>query len=206
MYKIYINETPLLLVNTSELNTLPKFDGEILKARYSGKAKFLLQYIDMLEKSRRFEAVILYANDEKELFKAFKAHFQIEKAAGGLVFNERKEILFIFRRDNWDLPKGKIDPGEGKKEAALREVREETGVEQLELGKRIMKTYHTFRKKSGKRILKKVYWYKMQTTDSKLVPQAEEDIEIATWMSLDAFFGEKRVVYKNILEVLAQGS
>ena len=59
-------------------------------------------------------------------------------AAGGLVENEKGEILFMFRRGKWDMPKGKRDPGETLEECALREVEEETGVGQLHLKKFLM--------------------------------------------------------------------
>ena len=205
MYKIYINETPLLLVNTADLASLPAYEGEILKARYTGKPKFLLHYVDMLEKSRRFAAVALYATDEKQIFRDLKRVFKTIKAAGGLVLNPKREALLIFRRGFWDLPKGKIDRGEGKKEAATREVREETGLEQLEVLAKIGSTYHTYREESGRRILKKTYWYLMETTDNQLIPQAEEDIEEAVWSDLAGFPAEGQVVYKNILEVIEKG-
>jgi 8-oxo-dGTP pyrophosphatase MutT (NUDIX family) len=60
-------------------------------------------------------------------------------AAGGLVFNENKELLMIYRRSKWDLPKGKLDEGETIEECAIREVEEETGVQQIILGKLIQK-------------------------------------------------------------------
>jgi len=47
--------------------------------------------------------------------------------AGGLVTNENNELLMIFRRGKWDLPKGKADEGETVEACALREVEEETG-------------------------------------------------------------------------------
>lgn len=206
MYKIYINETPLFLVNTSDLAAIPSFEGEILKARYPGKPKFLLHYIDMLEKSQRFTAVILYAPQAKQIYRDIKTLLMLERAAGGMVYNEAEEILLIFRRGSWDLPKGKIDPGEGKKAAAIREVQEETGIRQITLGPKIGITYHTFRNRSGKRVLKKTFWYLMKTTEEELTPQAEEDIERAEWMSLSTFYSEKRVVYKNILDVLEKGT
>ena len=49
-------------------------------------------------------------------------------AAGGLVTNENNELLMIFRRGKWDLPKGKLDKGETIEECAIREVEEETGI------------------------------------------------------------------------------
>ncbi len=54
-------------------------------------------------------------------------------AAGGLVLNEKGEVLFMFRKGKWDLPKGKLDPGETMDACALREVMEETGLVQVEL-------------------------------------------------------------------------
>lgn len=205
MYKIYINETPLFIVNTSEVPLFKDYEGEILRARYTGKSKSLLHYVDMLEKSRRFGAVILFSSDPKQIYKDLKTLLKLERAAGGMVYNEGGEVLMIFRRGSWDLPKGKIDPGETKKEAAIREVQEETGITNIELGPKIAKTYHTFRKKSGTRILKKTYWYLMTSSDTTLVPQLEEDIELAEWMTLESFFGEERVVYRNIVDVLDQG-
>ena len=46
------------------------------------------------------------------------------QAAGGLVLNEKKEILLIFRRGKWDMPKGKLDKGEKLEDCAIREVGE----------------------------------------------------------------------------------
>ena len=50
-------------------------------------------------------------------------------AAGGLVFNDKNELLMIFRRGKWDLPKGKLDEGEDIEDCAVREVKEETGLD-----------------------------------------------------------------------------
>ncbi|MCK7539615.1 MAG: NUDIX domain-containing protein [Marinilabiliales bacterium] len=63
--------------------------------------------------------------------------FNIVIAAGGFVRNEKDEILFIFRRGHWDLPKGKLNHKKGiiekKKDAAVREVMEETGIEKIDI-------------------------------------------------------------------------
>ena len=58
----------------------------------------------------------------------FQATFKVIEAAGGMVQNEPNEILFIFRHDKWDLPKGKIEEEKAKKWLALREVKEECGI------------------------------------------------------------------------------
>ena len=116
--------------------------------------------------------------------------------------NENNEILFIFRKGSWDLPKGKIDLGETKKEAAIREVMEETGVTNLELISKLGKTLHLFRTKSYKRAIKKSIWYNMTAQKQLLTPQIDEDIEIATWMTKEEFLSEPRKVYRSILEVI----
>lgn len=203
MYKIYINETPLILASENEVKTGQQMPVEgCLVARYPGKAKFLMNYIDMLEKSRRYEAVVLYANDPEQLRRDFESQFSILEAAGGLVFNASEELLFIFRRGYWDLPKGKIDKGESREEAAVREVQEETGLQTLELGAACATTHHTYRDGKGRRILKHTYWFRMQTDGGVLTPQAEEDIELAVWMSLEEFFDEERPIYSSISEML----
>ena len=65
-------------------------------------------------------------------------------AAGGLVLNEKNELLMIFRRNKWDLPKGKLDEGESIEACALREVKEETGLQKLKLEKFIDITFHDY--------------------------------------------------------------
>lgn len=202
MYKIYINETPLFL--TEKGKTPDELSGlsNILKAPYIGKPKFLLNYIDLLEKSQHYDAVHLFSDNYDQLKSDFKSNFKQLDAAGGLVYNKAGKLLFIFRRGFWDLPKGKIDNGEKKKAAAIREVQEETGLVNVEIIHKLIETRHTYRNRKGKRIIKKTYWYKMTTTDTELTPQLEEDIEQAVWMSLDEFNAQDRVVYKNILEVL----
>ena len=208
MYKIYINNTPMLLSRDKasaaggHSDKTPADKGDRLVARYSGKPKSLLQYVDMLEKSQRFESVTLYSDDYEQLCRDFDAHFQLIEAAGGIVFNTKGEVLFIFRRGSWDLPKGKIDKGESPEAAAVREVQEETGLREVHSGALVDITYHTYREKDQRRILKRTYWFRMETPDQVLVPQTDEDIETAVWMSLPEFYSQERVVYRNIDDLL----
>ena len=206
MYKIYINETPLLLIDAASGQIPAKPGPQEMVMRYTGKAKFLLNYADMLEKPNRYDRVIIYSEDYEKLRTDFDSNYKIIEAAGGLVFNEKEEVLMIFRRDFWDLPKGKIDEGEGKEEAAVREVEEETGLKQITLGKSLGETYHTYRTGKGKRVLKRTYWYLMNAPDQKLVPQAEEDIEQAKWLKPHTFLATKPVIYNSILDVIQKGT
>ena len=105
-------------------------------------------------------------------------------AAGGIVMNPNQEILWIFRRGFWDLPKGKLDPNETIEACAIREVMEETGISHLILGKLIFTTTHQYHDKYLKKEVEKTtYWYAM-TTDliQEGIPQTEEDIEAIAWV------------------------
>ena len=79
-------------------------------------------------------------------------------AAGGLVINENDELLMIFRRGKWDLPKGKLDKGESIADCALREVMEETGLQQVKIEKPLGITYHEyFDKRLRNDVIKETY-------------------------------------------------
>ncbi|MFP5471436.1 MAG: NUDIX hydrolase [Bacteroidia bacterium] len=121
----------------------------------------------------------------KNSFFNFFADYLFIEAAGGLVLNEKNEILVILRLGKWDLPKGKIEQSEKIDEAAIREVEEECGIDGLKIIKELSPTYHTYELK-GKSVLKKTHWFLMTTNFSgKLTPQTEENIEDVKWMPLE---------------------
>src|SRR5206468_6844376 len=97
-------------------------------------------------------------------------------AAGGLVFNDDNELLMIFRRNKWDLPKGKLDEGESIEACALREVKEETGLKKLNLIKFINTTLHKYSDPYlNEDVIKETHWFKMYAPDNQqLIPQAVE--------------------------------
>ena len=128
-----------------------------------------------------------------ELAQGFISLFRYIEAAGGIVLNEKDEVLFIFRRGRWDLPKGKLNQrrtlkkkggkaAETPEEAALREVKEETGIRELEMRKSAGSTFHIYPLKK-ELALKRTHWFEMHA-DSKemLVPEEKEDITLATWV------------------------
>ncbi len=172
--------------------------------RYVGKIKLIKNYLDLLDKNRQMKAVVLYHPDVDMLWQEFQACFKVQEAAGGYVLNAQKELLVFYRRGSWDLPKGKIDPGETPEQAAVREVQEETGLQQVQLGDFLAYTYHTFEHKD-RRILKITSWYHMNTTDTRVVPQTEEDIEEIIWVKPDAWLQSGVEVYPNIREVIMKG-
>lgn len=204
MYKIYINGTPLFLTSTKDFPSLKLEGDNFIKMRYIGKKKFLHNYIDLLDKNTSFDAIVLHTPDLEKLWDHFHSIFKIIEAAGGIVKNEKDEILMIHRLGYWDLPKGKIEKGESKEEAAIREVQEETGIQNIDLQDLIHTTYHTYESKKGNKILKVSYWYTMKTSDTDLIPQAEEGIEKAVFVDLDSFFSQPKKIYGNILDILAR--
>lgn len=149
-------------------------------------------------------AVVLYADDATALWNDFQACFKILEAAGGYVTNAQHELLVFLRRGSWDMPKGKIDPGESPEQAAVREVNEETGLQHLELGNLLTHTWHTYKQKD-ERILKKTWWYAMQTSDTKVIPQTEEDIERIEWVKPQEWVASKPKVYQSVLDVIELG-
>jgi mutator protein MutT len=124
------------------------------------------------------------------------------QAAGGLVENEKGEILFIFRRGKWDLPKGKIDPGETLEECAIREVEEETGITNLRLIKFLLVTYHDYTE-GGMKIKKESHWFLMNASSQQaLVPQLEEDISEIRWIAPADLGSVLKNTYPTIVDVL----
>lgn len=202
MYKIYVNDTPLLLTSVQAVPIFPVGNDTHLTLRYPGKKKFIHHVLQQSETSYRFESITVFTEDLDKLWADFREVFKYIEAAGGVVQNEKGETLLIFRRAHWDLPKGKIDKGETPTQAAIREVKEETGLRNLELGDALPDTWHTY-VQNGKRILKRTYWFKMTTSDQVLHPQQDEDIELAVWRPLDGFLREKPAnLFGSIRDVL----
>jgi len=198
MYKVFFNQKPLILTN--EIQDFS--DNEpLLFIKYTSVA----QIIKALKSSKN-RKVFLYHKDIDKLWKSFKKKFPVVVAAGGLVERTDNKLLFIFRNNKWDLPKGGVEKKELIIEAAQREVVEETGVSDLIVQKQLSETFHIFKK--GKRFrLKKTYWFKMSTSYmGKTKPQTEEGIKKTEWVSKEKIDEILNDAFENIriivLEVL----
>ena len=132
MYKVFVKDAPLILTHTlTETNSQDYF-------LLNGAA--IQEAIEALATKRRKKAFIYHPNHE-EILKKFTKKIPLEIAAGGVVTNKEGRVLFIFRNNKWDLPKGKLEKGESLEAAALREVEEETGVKGLKLENHLKTTY-----------------------------------------------------------------
>ncbi len=128
--------------------------------------------------------------------------FQMIDAAGGLIKNDEGNYLFIFRRNKWDLPKGKVDKNENFEEAAIREVKEESGLKKVNIEGFIRCTFHIYPLK-GKFVLKTTNWFLMSAPGKqKLTPQSEEDITEILWLDSGNIQKVKTNTYPSVLGVL----
>lgn len=193
MYKVFVNDKPIIL--TSE----PLEDK-----RYK---TYPLKYVDLprvirdLRKNAN-KGVYLYHKNEQKLLKKFLKKFPNVIAGGGKVYNKKGKVLFIYRNDKWDLPKGKIEDGESIEIGAIREVEEETGVTGLTITKPLETTYHIF-KRNGRYKIKVTYWFEMHTTfDGKLIPEISEGITKVKWLGKKKQTKALENSYANIRELM----
>ena len=202
--KIYFAHKPVFLCNEID-KTIHEYihhPDAVFVDEITGPAiKSLLHEIVKEE----FHAGILWNEDLDKLKKAFFKHFKPVTAAGGLVENEKGEVLLIFRKGKWDLPKGKLDKGETIEQCAVREVEEETGLKDIVLKKLITITYHTY-DEFGKHILKDSHWYNMNVNGKQtIVPQTEEGITEIRWVKkkdVKDYFNHIFPSVKDVLTIL----
>lgn len=189
MYKVFVNDVPIILSTKKEIGD--QYTSIPIK---EAKLKKIIKQI--VEGDLYY--VNLYHKKEEKLLKHLKKKLKTIVAGGGLVYNDAGEILFIYRKKRWDLPKGKAEKGETIEETALREVAEETGVEGLKITKFLQKTYHIL-KRNGKFKLKETHWFEMKTSfTGDLTPQTQEDITKAKWKNFEKSQKALRKSYENI--------
>ena len=170
MYKVFVNENVIILTNKIPFGSkINLFD---LKK---------ISLIDIVSNVKKHKKIFLFHKNSEKLILNFKKKIKVIFAAGGIVKNNLDETLFIYRRNKWDLPKGKIDKGETIDQTALREVKEETGIVDLKIVDFRTKTYHIF-KKNNEYCLKETTWYNMVSNfDGEFIPELKEDITKVVW-------------------------
>lgn len=189
----------VIFVNSVQVRVLHSEEWDKMVTKYPQKQDEPLERIDDdTSFEDLYRKIELYPKPAvnlvgEEVWNWLTEHFTLVEAAGGLVQNEEGDLLLIYRRGWWDLPKGKAEPGEEPEETALREIAEETGVESLELQEMVQfpgwdqpGTYHTYRE-NKQVMLKLTRWYHLKTPNKPLLkPQAIEGIEKAKWVSKEA--------------------
>jgi 8-oxo-dGTP pyrophosphatase MutT (NUDIX family) len=189
MYKVFMNDKPIIITDSvPESNNLKVYNFENLD---------FLEVKKMIKSESILGLCILSSNLEKD-WTHFQLNFKVIFAAGGKVLNMNSQVLFIYRFDKWDLPKGHIENGEDARTAAIREVKEECGIDHLIIKEELTTTYHVFELNTELR-LKVTYWFSMETAfNGVLVPQKEEGILEAVFKSSEAINFALKNTYPNI--------
>ena len=170
-YKVFYNEKFLLLSNH-------EISCDDCKISFLFSKEILDEFLNQ-ENLQNFQVI---TDNPKETFHRMMQEFRYIEAAGGIVENDKDEILLIYRLKHWDLPKGKIEKDELPYESAKREVEEECGIIVDKVEKQTDSSFHIY-KMNDRFYLKKTFWYPMKYSgNEKLVPQSEEDIEKAVWI------------------------
>lgn len=119
-----------------------------------------------------------------------------ERSAGAVVFisNDEPEYLLLhYTASHWDFPKGNIEAGETEKEAAVREIREETGITDVEFVEGFRKII-SYRYRKARRLVDKEVVLFLARTKTRDVTISHEHIGFA-WKNYDEAM--KQLTYRN---------
>jgi 8-oxo-dGTP pyrophosphatase MutT (NUDIX family) len=192
MYKVYIGDSALYFTQLNDINP----NWKKMEAVIDWKS-----WVEEKMMSRDNSEWVVELGEGDANWHSFCDSFKRISAAGGRVHNERDEVLMIFRREKWDLPKGKVDKGESIHQAAVREVMEECGLKNVERGEKLGIIYHMYFHKE-KWVLKDTHWFKMFSSSQEiLVPQIEEDITAIEWVE-PLFHEWKTNTFPSIVDVM----
>lgn len=135
-----------------------------------------------------------------------KVPTKLQISAGGVAFRNRGEtievaLISVGDDNRWQLPKGIVDKGESTEEAAVREVREEAGVDTTVVDRIDKVEYWYFSKENGSRVRfhKYVYFY-LLSYKSGDVADHDDEVNEARWIEIGeaarrlAFDTEKKIV------------
>lgn len=200
MHKIYFEKRCIIICGPED-SALSDPNALLFRIGDSADIRTL---VEMVEVSDSLHRVFVPTDDIESTYRMVCSAFREVNAGGGLVSNRRGDYLLISRSSMWDLPKGHQDPGEAIEDTALREVCEETGIQDIELRDLICITDHCY-KRDGIWHLKHTWWYDMlYTNPTDLTPQREEDIAKAAWVAKSSLPPFLRNTYPSIAEVFRE--
>ncbi len=197
MIKIFYNNKKLFLCDASNETNMP---AKIVFSDEEDMKKIINSFLDEAENSIK----VLCRAEVGHFLEKFKHHFEYVEAAGGLVLNLENKLLFIFKRNTWDLPKGKKDKGEDVQKTAIREVSEECGLDlsDLEIVNYIDSTYHIYLE-NEKAFLKRTSWFFIRYIGTKPpVAEEKEGISIVRWIDSDEIQNVLKNTYPSVVEIL----
>ena len=200
MHKIYFEKRCIIICDPSEEALSDPNSVEF----HPGERIDVHALVRMFEVQDTLSRIYIPTTDIEQTYRRICGEFREVNAAGGLVSNRRGDYLLISRSGLWDLPKGHQEPGEDIEVTALREVQEETGVNELQLRRLICITDHVYLR-GGVWHLKHTWWYDMlYTNPTDLTPQREEDISKAAWVAKSSLPPFLKNTYPSIVEVFRE--
>jgi ADP-ribose pyrophosphatase YjhB (NUDIX family) len=192
-YKVYFAGRPVIFTQADEA-------VESANAIVSRGKTDILLIEEAIQRGARIIHVLCH--DVQSSWTQFASHFEFVQAAGGLVVNTDHKLLFIYRMDKWDLPKGKVETEETVREGAIREVEEECSIDQLLLDRELCETWHTY-VQGGVPMIKSTRWFTMKYLGTAIPkPQLQEGITEVIWLGLDELEMVRKNTYPSVLDVL----
>lgn len=132
------------------------------------------------------------------------AQYLVEKSAGAVVFHkdgEKREYLLLhYSSGHWDFTKGNIEEGESEEDTVLREVREETGLDDIEIVPGWRKVIKYFYRRQGRLVSKSVVFYLAQSASVSVRTSYEHQGFV--WLPFDD--AVKRLSYRSSRDVLSE--
>jgi 8-oxo-dGTP pyrophosphatase MutT (NUDIX family) len=178
MNKIYIHETGVYLSREKRKSGIQVHFDEFKKVSPA-------DFISKAGNGLSGKEITIWGAEPSDVFAFLSEQIETLVAAGGVVQNPMDEVLFIFRKNCWDFPKGKPEQGEDMETTALREVMEECGISGLKIIAQLPFTYHIYSLPEEEHILKKCFWYHMRSENwNDIALQTEEDITDARWVKM----------------------
>ncbi len=197
MHKIYIEKRCMIICSPDDFSLT---DPNAVQFCAKDEAD-LHNLADVFKATGTLQKIYIPTDDIEAAYKRLCSEFVEVNAGGGLVSNRRGDYLLIRRNGLWDLPKGHQENGEELGETALREVKEETGINELRLGSLICVTDHCYIR-NGLWHLKHTWWYNISYREPRgMVPQREEDISKAAWVAKSSLPDFLTNTYPSIAEV-----
>jgi 8-oxo-dGTP pyrophosphatase MutT (NUDIX family) len=198
-YVVFIGGVPVHFLPHEAEAVLGK-EFRIVHARDKGA---LERVVHTWQQQSLLQPVALVVPSVQDAWKHFMAMHELVQAAGGAVADEQGRLLAIHRLGLWDLPKGKAEPGETAEGTAMREVKEECGIQGLTLGQALPDTWHTYTR-NGVHCLKCTKWFSMYAnSEQPLVAQESEDIREVAWLDAEARDRMAQETYPSLLPVIS---